>query len=431
MDIQRYLEQFPRTSNDNTLEAMKWVMEKFDNPHMKCKIVHIAGTNGKASVLEMLNSVLQKQGYKVGKYISPHLIKFNERICLNDLPILDEEIEEIIKEMEPFVQEYNQTHDIPVKHFEVITSIAFIYFARKKCDIVLLETGLGGTWDSTNIVFPLFSIITSIGFDHMKTLGNTLTEIAQNKAGIIKKNTDVIFLELDNNIENNEVLKVITDKCKKEKSKLYIIKKNQITNYSYDEENKYFNYEKYKNIIINLKGKVQIYNAAICIKALELLREKGYIISEENIRKGLNTIRNLARFEVIYKNPTIIYDGAHNLPAIENFIKNMKKYYQNKEKVYIISVLKKKDYNMMIKCLSQDKNAILFLTDGNNKTLYASKEELYKTAISYMNKEKVYKMDLKTAIQIAIDKYPNRVIGIIGSFYIYGDSIEAVKQKKM
>ena len=209
MNIEAYLDQFQRVTENPTLETMNWMMQKFQNPHKKYQVIHVAGTNGKGSVVEILNRVLLDQGYNVGKYISPHLCEFNERICVNDVPISNQEIEEIIKKLEPFIQEYNQTHEIPVKHFEVVTSIAFVYFARKKCDFVVLETGMGGTWDCTNIVQPILSIITSIGYDHMKLLGNTLTEIAKHKAGIIKQNSDTIFLECENKNENAKILKII------------------------------------------------------------------------------------------------------------------------------------------------------------------------------------------------------------------------------
>lgn len=436
-EIQEYLDKFQRKVENNSLDAMKNLMQKLGNPEKECKIIHIAGTNGKGSVLEMLNSILQKQGYRVGKFISPHLIEFNERICINNKQISDEELNKIIEYLKPIVEEYNKkTKAMPIRHFDIITAIAFIYFAKNKCDFVLLETGMGGLLDSTNVATPILSIITTIGYDHMKTLGNTLKEIATHKAGIIKPNSDTIFLELENEKENADVLNIIKQKCKTENNNLHYIKRNEIKNYSYNSQNckfnneyQYFDYNNYLQIAINLKGKVQIYNAAICIKAIELLNKKGYKITEEAIRYGLKNTVHLGRFELLNKNPDIIYDGAHNTPAIENFIKNMEQYYKEKEKIYIVAILKKKDYSKILKILSQDTKATIYVTSGNDENLYCTKETLYEEAKKYTNKVK--KMELEQAICEVTKENPNKVIAIIGTFYIYGNVTFSLQLKKI
>ena len=418
-EIQNYLDKFQRISENNSLDAIKILMEKLENPERKCKIIHIAGTNGKGSVLEMLNSILLKQGYKVGKFISPHLIEFNERICINNKPILDEELIEIIEYLKPIIEEYNKTNNNPLRHFDVITAIAFIYFAKNKCDFVLLETGMGGLLDSTNVADAIISIITSIGYDHMKTLGSTLKEIATHKAGIIKKNSDTVFLQLENEQENIDVLSIINQKCIAEKNNLHYIKRNNIKNYSYNNKYQYFDYDNYSKIAINLKGKVQIYNAAICIKAVQILNKKGYKVTEESIKYGLANTVHLGRFETLLEKPTIIYDGAHNTPAIENFIKNMEQYYLEKEKIYIVSILKKKDYSKILKLLSKDEKSTIYVTSGNDKNLYCPKEILYEEAKKYT--KNVKKMELEKAFYETIKQNSSKVTAIIGTFYIYGD----------
>ena len=428
MQIDKYLSQFQITTEKPTLEGMYWMMEKFGNPHLECKMIHIAGTNGKGSVVEMLNRILIDQGYQVGKYISPALIRFNERICVNDEEILDREIEEILEKMKPLIEQYNQTHEIPFKHFEVVTCVAFIYFAQKKCDFVVLETGMGGTWDCTNIVKPVISIITSIGYDHMDLLGNTLSKIAENKAGIIKQNAEVIFLELEDEKKNEDVLIVIQEKAKKEDSHLFIIKRDEVLNYSYDLEYQFFDYENYHKMAINLKGKIQVYNAAIVLKAIGILKEKGYQIQEEIIRNGMKKVHHPARFEVLRKNPIVIYDGAHNEPAIQNFRKNLEQYYPKEKKVYIVSILKTKDYETVLRYLLQDEESIIYLTDGNEKDNYVSKDVLYEICLKYAKGNKIEKRRLEDAIQTASKDYKDRVICIIGSFYIYGDVIHFINQ---
>jgi len=413
MDIEEYLSHFDKFTKDPTLEAMEYIMAKFGNPHKKVKIVHVAGTNGKGSVCEMLNKCLMESGYRVGKFISPHLIRFNDGICINNKEITDEEVEEILIPLSKVVEAYNKTHEIPVKWFEVITSLVFIYFDKKKCDIAVIETGLGGTFDCTNIVEPLVSIITKIGYDHMDILGHTLEEIAAQKAGIIKKNSETVF------INNPEVLEVIEEKAKKENNKLHIVNKEEIKNYVFDSNLQKFDYKNYKQIEINLEGKVQTENAAECLETIEILKEKGFEITEESIRKALKTVVHKARMEKINKNPEIIFDGGHNESAIQNLKENIKQYYQNKKRVYIISILQTKDHNTIIKELSEDKEGIFYFTSGTDNRPYVPKEVLKEEAYKYIEKERIFSKEIENAIQEVKEKYKERAIFIVGSFYVY------------
>ena len=179
MNIQEYIKELPNGNADNqSVKKMKQIMEKLGNPQDKLKFIHIAGTNGKGSVLEMLNHILIKSHMKVGKFISPHLISYNERISINGKNIRDEEIQKIYEEIQSIIEK----ESIEISFFEFFTIIAFMYFYKEKVDIVLMEVGLGGLYDSTNIIYPMISVITSIGYDHMQVLGNTLEEIAKQKA---------------------------------------------------------------------------------------------------------------------------------------------------------------------------------------------------------------------------------------------------------
>ena len=419
MDIEKYLSQFMQVTEDPTLEAMEWIMNEFGNPHKKLKFIHIAGTNGKGSICEMMSNILEHSGYKVGKYISPHLIKLNERIVINGKEIEDKEIESILEEISPKVDIYNSTHKIPVKWFEVITSLAIIYFERKHCDIVVFETGLGGTTDCTNIVDSIISIIGNIGYDHMDILGNTIEEIATHKAGIIKQNSDTIMLNQDNSTY------IIEKECKNKNAKLHLINEKDITNYSFDEDYQKFDYEEYKEIEINLKGKVQIYNAAICIKCAKILNQKGYSIKEEDIRYGLKTVVHKARFETIHKNPLVIFDGGHNENAIKNLVTTLNQYYNGKNKVFIVSILKTKDYKTIIEQITKMDGTFIF-TSGNDKNRYVSKEELYSVS-EKLGKRNILKLELKDALNEAINNFKNNIICVVGSFYVYSDVIKYCK----
>ena len=238
MNIEEYLKKFDAVTKDPSLDAMKFFMEEFGNPQKKTKFIHIAGTNGKGSVCEMINNILVNAGYKVGKYISPHLIKYNERITINNIEITDEEISDMLQEISEKVDIYNKMHEVPVKEFEVITTLALIYFARQKCDFVVLETGLGGTYDCTNIADGIISIITNIGLDHVDILGSTIEEITNQKAGIIKENNDTIMCNQE------KVTDIIKEKCKEKYEKRK--KQNEVFYYLKDTKtNEYVGYANY------------------------------------------------------------------------------------------------------------------------------------------------------------------------------------------
>lgn len=422
MEIEEYLSGFAKFTNKPSLDAMRWLMKEFNNPQDKLNIVHVAGTNGKGSVCEMLTNIGIKAGLKVGKFISPHLITFYETICINNKPISEQEVQEILQALSQKIEEYNKQHEIGVTWFEVITSLALIYFGKQNCDLVVLETGMGGTLDCTNIVNGMLSIITSIGYDHMEVLGKTLREIASNKAGIIKKEAATIFVKQTQEVDN-----VIKEKCEKEHNKLYILEPSQIKNYQYNKEYQSFDYKDYTKIEVNLKGKKQIQNAMVCIQAVEILNQKGYAISDKVMREGLKTVIHPARFEKLQENPTVIFDGGHNEKAIDNLKETIKQYYAKDKKVYIISILNTKDYQTIIKHLVTDSNAVYIFTSGNDSSRYIPKETLLKEA-QKQTKGNLLSEELENALQMAITNYQDSVIFVVGSFYVYPTVLEKLKR---
>ncbi|MCI8640515.1 MAG: bifunctional folylpolyglutamate synthase/dihydrofolate synthase [Clostridia bacterium] len=424
MNVEEYLSNFFKGTKNPTLNAMKYFMEEFAHPEKDLKIIHIAGTNGKGSCTEMITNILINAGYKVGKFISPHLIKYNERISIQNTNITNEKMEEIIEKIKPKIDKYNSLNNSQVTLFELETTMAILYFYENNCDFVVLETGLGGLYDCTNIVNPIVSIITSIGYDHTNILGNTLVEIATQKAGIIKENSDTIFALSD----EKEVNEVIKQKCAEKNNKLHEVKKEDIKNYTYNQEFQEFDYKNYKNILINLKGEKQLLNSSICIECVEILRNKLYNVSEESLRKGLKTVIHKGRFEKINEKPIMIFDGAHNKPAMENFCKSRDMYYKKQNKVYIISILRTKDYKMILKELLKDEKSTFIFTSGNNEEIYVPKETLLETAKKYTNNSKLNAQDLEETIDFVKENYINDVIFFVGSFYIYGTVIEKLKK---
>lgn len=415
INIEEYLNNFFKGTKNPSLDAMQYFMDEYNNFQENMKFIHVAGTNGKGSCVETISNILVKQGYKVGKFISPHLVRYNERISINGIEITNEEMSELIEELKPKVEKYSKKKKIQITFFELITTMALLYFYRKNVDFVVLETGLGGLYDCTNIIAkPLVSVITSIGYDHMHILGNTLAEIAYQKAGIIKQNSNTVFFE-----QSEEINNVFSDMCKNKNNKFHLVTNNKIKNYKYDNEYQYFDYDKYKNIAIILKGKKQIQNAAICIETMQILNDLGYIVTEKSVREGLKTVIHKARMEVLSKKPLIIFDGAHNEPAIENLQSMVNMYYNDMKRTYIVSILERKDYEKMIQILMKDENAEFIFTSGNNPDRYASKEKLYNIALKYRKNQKIYMKELEYTIDDVLKENNNSVNFIIGSFYTY------------
>ena len=424
IDIENYLNKFFKGTKNPSLNAMNFFMNEYNNFEKDMKFIHIAGTNGKGSCLEIITNILICEGYKVGKFLSPHLIKYNERISINNILITDEELSNLIIELEPKIQKYKKLTGKNITLFELETIMGLLYFYRNNVDFVILETGLGGLYDCTNIITkPLVSIITSIGYDHMHILGNSLEEIATQKAGIIKENSNTIIFEQEENINN-----VFIATCKQKNNNLYLLKNLDITNYYFDKNYQYIDFKNLKNIAIVLKGKKQIQNASICIECINILNSLGYTISENSVRKGLKTVIHKGRFEILNRNPEIIFDGAHNEDSIKNLQETINTFYKNKKRTYIISILKTKDYKKILNLLFEDKNATFIFTSGNDNQKYNNKNLLYKYASKIKTTQTILAKELDKAINYVLqEKNSNNINFITGSFYIYGDVINYIK----
>lgn len=243
----------------------------------------------------------------------------------------------------------------------------------------------------------------------MDILGNSVEEITKVKMGIIKPNKDTVMYEQD------IVTEIIKKDCIEKNNTLHLLNKKDIENYSYDDELQKLDYKNHKDIYINLKGKCQIYNAMLCLECVDVLREKGYKIGEEAIKKGLKTVIHKARFETLNENPKIIFDGGHNENAIKNLKKMIEQYYKNDKKIYIISILKTKDYKTAIKLLSEDKDSIFIFTSGNNENRYNAKEDLLSEAKKYLDKN-IYASDLKDAVKYVKTNCMDSIIFVIREF---------------
>ena len=423
IDINEYLKGFYKGIKEPSLKAMHYFMDKYNNFEKEMKFIHIAGTNGKGSCAEIVSNILKIQGYRVGKFLSPHLIRYNERISINGESISDEDMQGLIEELKPLIEEYSEKEKSRITLFELETMMALLYFYRMKVDFVVLETGLGGLYDCTNVITcPLVSVITSIGYDHMNLLGDTLPKIAFQKAGIVKPNSSTVIFE-----QTPDVDEVFAKECSKKGNQLHIVRKKNVSNYRYDSDLQYFDYGEMKDIAVNLKGMVQIKNASICIEAMKILKDKGYEVSDESIREGLKTVIHKARMEKLLSKPFIVYDGAHNTPAMENLQSMVAMYYSDFDRVYIVSILKSKDYRKMLKILASDKEGKFIFTSGNDAERYVDGNTLYECMKEYVDEDKISTMTLEDAIISTKGSDENTVNLVVGSFYVYGDVVRTIK----
>lgn len=426
--LDNYLSKFVQTTDFPSLDAMQYIMEKLGNPQKDLKFVHIAGTNGKGSIVEMLSQTLTNCGYKTGKFISPHLVVSNESICIDNVMITNKEFENYIPIFQPIIDNFEKEYNRKVTRFEVLTSLAILYYKNNNCDICILETGLGGLYDCTNIVDSIISVFGSISFDHVAILGNTLTEIATQKAGIIKPNSDSVIFN-----QASDVIKVIDITCKKQNTEFHLITQDNISNYSITGTHQIFDYNDYKNIEINLIGTKQIENTSVVLECFNILNNKyNFTIPEDIIKHSLCNIKHPARFEQLSTHPNIIFDGAHNENAMKNLINSINTYYSNNNhKCFIFSILTTKDYKAVLKDLLEitktfDCNFI-FTSGIPNETKYVDKEILFETAKEY-GFSNIEAMEFSSAIPNAIAKYNTSDIFIIGSFYVYNTVLAMLKE---
>lgn len=394
------------------LQNIKTLMEKLGNPQDKLKIIHIAGTNGKGSCTSFVNSALVSQGYKVGMFTSPSIYNFEERIRINNKNIPEDKLIDLMNE----VREVAETMEVFPADFELVTAIAFLYFYREKCDFAIMEVGLGGRLDATNVAQnPLITLITSISLDHQQFLGNTIPEIALEKAGIIKENVPLVLYS-----QSKEAMDSIIGVANSKNSKVILNDLEKIELLENTKNGQIINYKDFKNLKINLLGSHQINNATISLELLEQLRKMGFEISNESIYNGFSSVTWPCRFELVSKNPDFILDGAHNIDGIEKFISSMNFYYKDNKKIGIFGVLADKDYNEMLAKIVPCFDVFLTVRPDSERAM-ESKE--LKERIEKLTKKKVYSFE---NYQDAIDKAfeiskEDDVISAFGSLYFVGE----------
>jgi dihydrofolate synthase/folylpolyglutamate synthase len=333
------------------------------NPQKQLKFIHVAGTNGKGSTCAMLSRVLCAAGYKTGLFVSPYVDRFNERIQLNNTPIPDDDLAAIVTEIAPVVDSMEN----PATEFEVITAAAFLYYARQNCDYVVLEVGLGGELDSTNVIdTPLLAIITAIDFDHMHILGDTIREIASAKAGIIKDGGTVLFYG-----EHKDALPVIRAACRKHRAKLSVVDRSTLREGMYDLHGQTFSYKDYTDLRLGLLGRYQLSNAATVIDAVQLLRKKGVTISDEALRIGLKDTVWPARFELLREDPPFFVDGGHNPHGVRGTVETFQRLFPDQKAKIVMGMMADKDVSQSIELLLPIASRFFTVTPDNPRAMPA------------------------------------------------------------
>ena len=394
----------------------------FNNPHKKFRTIHIAGTNGKGSCSHTIAAILQSAGYKTGLYTSPHLIDFSERIKVNGEPIEKEFVIDFVKQNKDFFEPLHPSF------FELTTAMAFLYFAEKKVDVAVIEVGLGGRLDCTNIITPDLSIITNISFDHTQFLGNTLKDIAKEKAGIIKGKRPVIIGEY-----TPETKTVFEDKAKSTNSDIIFAEDNKLINGYKQTENGLLLYksDKIKDLYGELNGLYQVKNTNTILNAVYKLIGLGYNIDETNIKNGFRNVCHLTglmgRWQKLEENPTIICDTGHNIGGMKYIVEQLSRMKYDKLHI-IIGMVNDKDINGVISLLP--KNAKYYFTQASVKRALPA-EQVKKIANNHGLKGEAYS-SVEKALTIANNNAKeNDLIFIGGSTFIVADLIVLYKSHKL
>jgi dihydrofolate synthase / folylpolyglutamate synthase len=401
------------------LKRMEWMMERLGQPETKVPTVHIGGTNGKGSTVTFLRSILQAQGYRVGTFTSPYIEHFNERISVNGVPITDEEILEITNVIRPLADELELTELGGPTEFEVISAMSFYYFAHCiDVDLVLYEVGLGGRFDSTNIIQPLASIITNIGLDHTNILGNSYEKIAFEKAGIIKENRPIFTA-----VKHPGALTVIEEQAANKNAPLYRLNQEffisghqSLTNgelFSLSND-----HQTMTALEVGMIGEHQTENASLAVMAAHYLNQvTQFKVSENAIRKGLKNAYWPARFEVLSENPTIIIDGAHNDEGITALVKEVSARFTSRPVHIVFAALKDKKLEGMIGQLDQIADKISFVSFDFPRASAA--EQLLQISRS---QNKLAVDDWKNYLQEEVHLLePNDVLIVTGSLYFISE----------
>lgn len=390
------------------LDRVRELLRRLGDPQRSLKFVHVAGTNGKGSVCALLESVLRAAGCRTGLYTSPYLWRFNERMRVCGEAIGDEALARVVTR----VAEAARGMADECTEFELITAAAFLWFAEARCDIVVLEVGLGGRLDATNVIdTPECAVIANIGLDHTAILGGTVEQIAAEKAGIIKGGTVVSYAQ------TQSVAAVLAEKCAQTGASLTFADFTAVESLTDSREGQTFTYQG-RPYAISLLGRHQLYNAATALTCVDALRRGGWDIPEEAVGRGLTQAKWPARFEIVSREPFFVVDGGHNPQCVDTTAEALRRYFPHRRRVLLMGVLADKDWHAMVVALTPLAEAFVTVTPQSERALSA---ETLAQAISLCGKPVVCAADIPAGVAMARELAgPEGMVCSVGSLYMAG-----------
>ena len=397
------------------LERIEALCNLVGNPQDKLRFVHVGGTNGKGSTCSMIAGMLQNAGYKTGLFTSPYVIDFRERIQIDGEMIDPDELGSIVEELIPLVAELDKQEITPTE-FEVLTVVALVYYQRPNCDFVVLEVGLGGLCDSTNIIKnPEVCVITSVSYDHTHILGETIEEIAFQKSGIIKENTSVVVYPQP----FEEAQQIIIKTAKEKNCRIYAVDEDLINPVDSDMSGSVFSYKDY-TVKVSLVGAHQLYNAATAFEAGIALIERGVNLTVENILFGIENAHIAARTQIVSKKPLVLIDGGHNPDGVAALCKNLVTVFSGKSVTAIVGMMADKDISESAKLLAPLCDKILTVTVDNPRSM---KADGLKEIFERYNSDVTAFDNLGSALNEVIGKIgENEMLLICGSLYLASEA---------
>lgn len=419
-EAMNYISSVGRFGSNYGLERTFRLLELLGNPHEKIKLIHIAGTNGKGSTTAMITKILRGFGYKVGMYTSPYLEEFEERMQINGINIPKSILVNLLEKVKIAINKViEEGYEHPTE-FEIITALMFLYFYNEKVDYGVIEVGLGGRLDSTNVLTPEVSVITSISFDHINILGGTLEEIAKEKAGIIKEGVPVVLYP-----QEKEVEEIILNIAKEKKSKVYLVEKNSGRLIDIDYENTYQKVQikcnrNIYNVDFPLLGEHQILNLSVALNTIEVLGNINNIdLDKKIIEESLRDVKWIGRLEVLGKKPLIVIDGAHNIDGIRALRKNVEKYFKYNKMYLLLGILADKQVEEMIEEITPLAEKVYALTPHSER---AELSEDLKNEILKYNSNTIALESYEEALKLALSESKEEdLILVSGSLYMIGD----------
>lgn len=405
-----YLDEVSKYGSVLGLDMIRGLLNELGNPQDSLKFIHIAGTNGKGSVLAYTSTILSEAGYRTGRYVSPTVVSYLERIQVDGKWIPEDDFAELVEEVQKAIARMETRGQGSPTVFEAETAVAFLYFRKINCDFVVLETGLGGELDATNIVKnTVTAVFTPVSRDHMGFLGDTVEEIAAVKAGIIKPGCTVVTVQ-----QKPEVLKVLGQKAEEMKCGIRIVNPGEAKVSREDWRGQRFSYPSLQNIEISLAGRHQVENAVTALETIESVRTAGYVVSDDAVKSGFFKTRWPGRFTCISQNPLFIIDGAHNEDAVLRLRESVERYFKERRLVFIMGIFRDKEYDKIARIMGPlaDEIYTVDLPDSN-RTLNAVELEC---AVKPYCKNTKAKQDIAAAVKAALSSAKeNDVILAFGS----------------